>query len=107
MRVKANKRGVRRPVGRPPGSLDRTGKALRTVPYAEADWILAAAMGEKIRAVRDEQGLALAELAAAIGIHLSNIARYESGEMLAPTRRLYQMAQAMGVRMIDLIPEGY
>ncbi len=102
-----------RPIGRPrhplvaPRIPTGSGKAIRRVPYREADWILAVNMGEQIQKIREEQSVTQDELGAAVGVSRFMVSKWERGACLCPTRRLYQIAQALGVRMADLIPEPY
>lgn len=103
----------KRPIGRPrhpitsEGIPTGSGKALRRVPYREADWILACGIGECIRDLREEAKLTQDELGAACEVSGFMVSKWERGYVLCPTRRLYQIAQALGCRIMDLIPDPY
>lgn len=51
----------------------------------------------RIRALRTERGLSLAQLAAEIGVHESTISRWESGESGVPDHRKVQLADFFDV----------
>src|SRR3954463_3220877 len=58
--------------------------------------------GEVIRRLRQEAGLSQAALAAAAGIHLRQIHRYESGEQQPALGVAQRMAAALGVTLDEL-----
>ena len=59
-------------------------------------------MGEKLKAARKAAGLSQVELAAMVGCHQKDIARWEAGrEPKALT--LKKLAQALGCSMDDLV----
>src|SRR3954463_15684990 len=58
--------------------------------------------GEVIRRLRQEAGLSQAALAAAAGIHLRQIHRYESGEQQPALGVAQRMASALGVTLDEL-----
>lgn len=84
----------------------RYGKCLRLVPYGEGFERWAKALGAQIQRVRESLDIARSELAAACNMWESTIARMELGKTSPSTRRLKQMADAMGVKVSDLIPSG-
>ena len=54
--------------------------------------------GERLRALRESQGLTLVQLGHAIGVSEATIQRYESGEILNPKQsRISALARALGV----------
>lgn len=65
---------------------------------------LAAFVGGRIRARREELGLSLAELAARLGIGRQNIHRYEAGARLPTLEALYPLAAVLECSITELIP---
>src|SRR3954470_20849890 len=58
--------------------------------------------GDVIRRLRQEAGLSQAGLAAAAGIHLRQIHRYESGEQQPALDVAHRLASALGVTLDEL-----
>src|SRR3954447_17636392 len=58
--------------------------------------------GDVIRSLRQEAGLSQARLAAAAGIHLRQIHRYESGEQQPALGVAQRLAAALGVTLDEL-----
>jgi transcriptional regulator with XRE-family HTH domain len=61
-----------------------------------------ARLGARVRALREEQGLSQAELAARSGLHRTYIGGVERGERNVSTLNLFAIAGALGVRVGDL-----
>ena len=54
--------------------------------------------GERLRALRESQGITLAQLGRAVGVSEATIQRYECGEIQNPKQsRVTALAQALGV----------
>jgi ribosome-binding protein aMBF1 (putative translation factor) len=93
-----------RRMGRPRGSRDRMGRALRTPHddrYARA-WA-AHNVGEAIRAARERQDIAASELAAAVGVSASCVHQWESGRACPTLGRVMRIAWALGVSPSSLL----
>ena len=91
-----------------------TGKAIRRVELGERFEEFAEEVCERIRTVRLEQGVSVDELAAALGVTKGFVHSWENanrkahGRKVCPTlERIVQIAIALGVRPIDLIPEDF
>jgi len=63
-------------------------------------------LAARFKAVRDSQGLTLAEVAARMGIDAPALSRLEAGKMLNPTlATLHKWAEALGQKLqVDLAP---
>ena len=91
-------------MGRPEGS-DLRGRCIRAVSLDEAQrW--ADRIGPRLRVLRRSLEVGCDELAAAIGVPLSLIYRWEVSERRIPLRRVYQLAAALGVLVSDLLEDG-
>jgi predicted transcriptional regulator/DNA-binding Xre family transcriptional regulator len=88
--------GARRPVGRPSPAAD----ALAPDPADELDPLL---IGRRIRARRTEQGMSLAELAAAVDRAPSQLSVIENGKRELRLGELRRIARALGVGVEDLL----
>jgi transcriptional regulator with XRE-family HTH domain len=64
-----------------------------------------AGMGEKIRVLRHEAGLVQAQLAQMVGVSRASITNIEAGTQAPPPYRLARIAEALHVRVADLIPD--
>lgn len=84
----------------------RTGRCLRRVPFGEGFREWARLLGAQIQHVREELDVPVSELAAAIGVTESGIHKLERGDSVASTRRLKQIADALGVLACDLMPRA-
>lgn len=62
-----------------------------------------AAVGPRLRAVRQQRGVTLAELAEATGISVSTLSRLESGQRRATLQLLLPLARAHRVPLDDLV----
>ncbi|MBB2987305.1 helix-turn-helix domain-containing protein [Terracoccus luteus] len=62
-----------------------------------------AAVGPRLRQVRQERGVTLAELSEATGISVSTLSRLESGQRRATLQLLLPLAQAHRVPLDDLV----
>lgn len=60
-------------------------------------------MGEKLKAARKAAGMTQVQLAAALGCHQKDIARWESGQIEPGVLTVKKMAQALGCSMDDLV----
>lgn len=94
---------VKRPPGRPRGMTDRHGHALRVAPGAEIP--VMRAFAEHLRYVREEADIAVAELAAALGVENNTVHGWESGRTRPHLHTLIRIAMALGVPLDHLIPE--
>lgn len=62
------------------------------------------AFGERLRAVREQQGLTLAQVAVRTGVSEATVQRYESGEIKNPPQaRVSALAQVLGVSEATLM----
>jgi ribosome-binding protein aMBF1 (putative translation factor) len=95
-----------RRIGRPPGKPELTGRCLRRVPFGEGYRTWARMMGEQLQHVREECGVPAVELAAAIGVEECSVRRMERGDAPPTLRRLKQIADALGVLVMDLVPRA-
>ncbi len=68
----------------------------------ELDQVLTA-VGPRLRALRQQRGTTLAELAAATGISVSTLSRLESGQRRPNLELLLPLARAHGVPLDDLV----
>lgn len=64
------------------------------------------AIGDRIRAMREERGVSASELAAACGVDASTVRYWEQGNTrrLCSIRRLVQVATALDCMLLDLMP---
>jgi len=63
-------------------------------------------MGERLRAIRHEQGLTLAEVAARSGLAVSTVSKVERGLMALTYDRFSQLAEGLGVDISELFSEA-
>ena len=68
---------------------------------------LAKAIGERLKAERKQQGKTLVVIAWAAGCSVPEMSQYENGLVLPSTKRLLNLAAALGVSVADLVPEPY
>lgn len=90
-------------VGRPPGSHTKYGRALRRVPLREPEVRWLAAVGERMRELREEQDIAASEVAAALDVNEITIHKWESGRNAPMLANVYRYATAIGVRPSDIV----
>lgn len=64
-------------------------------------------VGKRIKAIRLERGLTLAELGKAVGLNGANIFIIETGERPMKIWRLHEIAQALGVEDWQIIHPGW
>jgi len=62
-------------------------------------------VGTRLRALRSERGLTLADLAETTGISISTLSRLESGRRKATLELLLPLARAHGILLDDLVSE--
>lgn len=62
------------------------------------------AIGERIANARGAQGMSQAKLALAVGVTRASIVNIERGRQRAPLHVLWQIAAALKVEMVSLIP---
>ena len=62
-------------------------------------------IGEKIKARRKELGMTTEELGNAIGVQRSAISKYEKDKIDIKSERLQQIAKALLVPVVDLLPD--
>jgi transcriptional regulator with XRE-family HTH domain len=68
---------------------------------------LAKAIGERLKAERKKQSKTLVVIAWAAGCSVPEVSQYENGLVLPSTKRLLNLAAALGVSVADLVPEPY
>lgn len=61
-------------------------------------------LGQKIRGLRNQQGISQGELGTKLGISFQQIQKYEKGINRVGAVRLQQMAEFFGVSVADLLP---
>lgn len=64
-------------------------------------------LGQRLALFRAAAGLRLADVAAAAGVGLQLIQRYETGETAVPFGRLVRLSEALGVPLSELIGEAF
>lgn len=62
------------------------------------------ALGRRIRELREERGIAQAELARRVGSSASHLNKLEAGQKAATVTTLAAVAKALGVELADLFP---
>lgn len=66
-----------------------------------------AALGQRIRGLRDERGYTQHEVAAAAGVATDMVSRLENGHYTSPgLRTLVRIADGLGVSVSALLPDG-
>ncbi|MCB1377198.1 MAG: helix-turn-helix transcriptional regulator [Alphaproteobacteria bacterium] len=66
----------------------------------------ALAIGPRLKALRKERDLSLADLARVTGASEATLSRVENGQTLVSAHHLYQLAKAMGVDITAFFEEG-
>ncbi len=66
---------------------------------------LCADLGARVKAARRQAELSPKELAALVGLSRSSIANLESGRQRVPIHIIWNLADALGVSVVDLMPE--
>ncbi|MFO0798970.1 MAG: helix-turn-helix transcriptional regulator [Gemmataceae bacterium] len=61
---------------------------------------------DSLKAAREKSGLSQYQAADAAGVHQVSIAKYETGKATPTLPILYKLADAYGVAVCDLLPEG-
>lgn len=64
------------------------------------------ALGARIKALRKERGLSLAELAKATGVSEATLSRVENDQTLVSAHHLYQLAKALGADITAFFEDG-
>jgi DNA-binding XRE family transcriptional regulator len=84
------------------------GKCMRAVPLGEGVGRFLESVGDRIRAIRIENEVSVDELAAACGVHKATVHGWESnyGRRAITLSRIVQVAKALGVLPLDLMPTG-
>lgn len=62
-------------------------------------------IGDLVRAARIARGMTQPALAKKIGLTFQMVQKYEKGQSAMTVPRLAQMARALGMRAIDLLPK--
>ncbi len=62
-------------------------------------------LGERVRAARGECGWSQERLGEAAGLHRNYVGAVERGEHYVSIRVLFALADALGVRAADLLPD--
>lgn len=62
--------------------------------------------GKRLRALREESGLTLADLAERAGLHLQGLAKLESGERSPKWDTVVALAKALGCSTEEFLPEA-
>ena len=68
---------------------------------------LAKAIGVRLKVERKRQGKTLVVVSWAAGCSIPELSQYENGQVLPSTRRLLNLAAALGVSIADLVPEPF
>ena len=84
-----------------PGRSSAPPSAAGTADHDAADTI--AAVGPRLRALRQQRGVTLADLAESTGISVSTLSRLESGQRRATLQLLLPLASAYRVPLDDLV----
>lgn len=63
------------------------------------------ALGERLRAIRRDKGVSQQQLADAIGVTFQQVQKYEKGVNRMAVTRLFQICQALNVRVAKFFPE--
>ena len=95
--------------GRPIGSVDRSGRAVRAqVQHRRSPRWLAfcRALGAQLRRCRESRNIAATELAAAIGAHVQTVWIWERGRQAPCLPMLVAIAAALGCSLADLLPDA-
>jgi transcriptional regulator with XRE-family HTH domain len=58
------------------------------------------------RAAREKAGLSQAEAAELSGVHFINLSKFENDKSTPTLATLYKLAEAYGVNVCDLLPDG-
>jgi len=66
---------------------------------------LCAEFGDRVRKAREEAGLSPKALASLVGLSRSSIANLEAGRQRVPVHVIWNLADALGVSVSDLLPE--
>ena len=67
---------------------------------------LAPALGPRIKALRKERGLSLAQLANSAGVSQATLSRVENEQTLVSAHHLYQFSQTLGVDITEFFQEA-
>jgi transcriptional regulator with XRE-family HTH domain len=62
--------------------------------------------GRKLRKLREESGLTLADLSERAGIHLQSLSRLERGEREPQWNTVLALAKALGCELVEFLTEG-
>jgi transcriptional regulator with XRE-family HTH domain len=71
---------------------------------SEPNFPLYAALGARIRQLRKSQGLGQEQLADLVGVTRTSITNIEAGRQRVPLDRIYDIADALDVQAVDLLP---
>ncbi|MFD2840660.1 helix-turn-helix domain-containing protein [Populibacterium corticicola] len=63
-------------------------------------------VGARLRAIRQDRGLTLEEVATSAGMSVSTLSRLESGKRQASLELLLPLTRKLGIRLDDLVPSG-
>jgi len=61
--------------------------------------------GKRIKEIRERQGMTQVELSQKSGISQEHISRIENGKFIPNVKTADKLAQAMGVKLIDILKE--
>lgn len=64
------------------------------------------AFGDRLRALREESGLTLADLSERAGMHLQSLSRLERGDRSPQWDTVVALAKALGCELEEFLPEG-
>lgn len=73
--------------------------SMKKTPPHEIDVL----MGAKVRRLRTERGMSQEKLGKALGLSFQQVQKYERGANRMGTSRLFQIAQAFGIKTSDLV----
>jgi len=60
-------------------------------------------IGDKIKSIRDSQGISQQDLAASCNFEKSNLSRIESGRTNITIKTLFKISTALSVKIVDLV----
>lgn len=89
--------------GRPLGSRDRHGHAVRHVPADEPNSSFLPIVAQNIRELREENDVSASELANALDVNTATVHSWESGRCVPPLPTVYRIACALGVKPSDIV----
>lgn len=81
-------------------------RAQKPPPWGEEGAALYAAIGRAIREARRDREMSQEQLAQAVGILRTSIVNIENGRQRLPIDRLYDIADALKIQAVSLLPRN-